>query len=136
MRSSPPRPISGSGSRAGISAIFIENALAGLNLLLFGPSRRKLRREASRAHFSYRGDGPENVLVNFLAEVLSLAYQKEKRVVAARFRPRRRLQAGGATCGLPPAASAPRVDIKSVTYHNLRVLERDGVKSAAVVFDV
>lgn len=110
------------------------NALSGLNLLLFGPRRRKLPGD-EWAYFSYRGDGPESVLVNFLAEVLSLAYQKQRQVAALDF-----VHADGfrleARLRLAPCPSAPRVDIKSVTYHNLRVLERRGVKSAAVVFDV
>jgi SHS2 domain-containing protein len=111
-----------------------QNALSGLNLLLFGPRRRVIPGDES-AHFSYFGDGPENVLVNFLAEVLSLAYQKKKQVVALDF-----VHADGcrleARLRLAPCRSAPRVDIKSATYHNLRVLEHDGVKRAAVVFDV
>ena len=32
--------------------------------------------DESCRHFRFRGDGPENVLVNFLAEVLALAYQR------------------------------------------------------------
>ena len=111
-----------------------QNALAGLNLLLFGPRRRKIPGDES-AHFSYRGDGPESVLVNFLAEALSLAYQKNKQVVALNF-----VQADGcrleARLRLAPCPSAPRVDIKSVTYHNLRVVAKNGVLRAAIVFDV
>lgn len=111
-----------------------ENALRGLNLLLFGPRRRKIPGDES-AHFSYCGDGPENVLVNFLAEVLFLVYQKKKQVVALDF-----VHADGcrleARLRLALCASAPIVDIKSVTYHNLRVLEQNGMKSAAIVFDI
>ena len=111
-----------------------ENALAGLNLLLFGSRRRKIHGHES-AYFSYCGDGPENVLVNFLAEILSLAYQKKKQVVALAF-----VHADGcrleARLQLAPCPFEPKVDIKSATYHNLRVQEHNGMKSAAVVFDV
>ncbi len=111
-----------------------ENALRGLNLLLFCSRRRKLRGDES-SRFSYRGDGPESVLVNFLAEVLSLAYQKKRQVVALDF-----VHADGRRLDvrlqLAPCRSMPRVDIKSVTYHNLRVVDRDGMKSAAIVFDI
>jgi SHS2 domain-containing protein len=111
-----------------------ENALRGLNLLLFG-SRRRQEGGEELSHFRYRGDGPENVLVNFLAEVLSQAYQGKKRVVALDF-----IRADGcrleARLHLAPCRSMPKVDIKSVTYHNLRVLEKNGMKSAAVVFDI
>jgi len=111
-----------------------ENALRGLNLLLFGSRRRKTRGEES-IHFIYRGQGPESVLVNFLAEVLFLAYQEKKQVVALDA-----VQADGcrldAQLRLSFYPSVPKVDIKAVTYHNLRVLERQGMKSAAIVFDM
>ncbi|MBE0664179.1 MAG: archease [Candidatus Aminicenantes bacterium] len=111
-----------------------ENALRGLNLLLFGSHPRRTHGDDS-FHFSYSGDGPENVLVNFLAEVLFLAYQKKKQVHALDFihaddcRLEARLR-------LAPCGSVPKVDIKSVTYHNLRLVEKAGMKRAAVIFDI
>jgi UTP--glucose-1-phosphate uridylyltransferase len=111
-----------------------ENALRGLNLLLFGPGRCKARGHGT-SHFSYRGDGPESVLVNFLAEVLSLVYQEKQQVLSLAF-----VHADGcrleAELRLAPCLDEPKLDIKSVTYHNLRVLERNGMKSAAIVFDI
>lgn len=111
-----------------------ENALRGLNLLLFGSRPRKTCGDES-FHFSYSGDGPENVLVNFLAEVLFLAYQKKKQVHALDFihADDCRLEA---LLRLAPCGSVPKVDIKAVTYHNLRVVEQKGMKSAAMVFDI
>jgi SHS2 domain-containing protein len=111
-----------------------ENALRGLNFLLFGSHHRQTRGDES-ALFIYRGDGPENVLVNFLAEILFLVYQKKKQVVALDFihADGCRLEAG---LRLVPCLSIPKVDIKSVTYHNLRVVEQHGMKSAAIVFDI
>jgi SHS2 domain-containing protein len=111
-----------------------ENALRGLNLLLFGSRHRQTRGDESSL-FIYRGDGPENVLVNFLAEILFLVYQKKKQVVALDF-----IHADGcwleARLRLVPCLSTPKADIKSVTYHNLRVVEQNGMKSAAIVFDI
>ncbi|MCU0237576.1 MAG: archease [Acidobacteria bacterium] len=110
------------------------NALRALNLLLFGRNpRRGAGGEA--VTFRFRGDGPENVLVNFLAAVLELAYRDGRRVSAVDFRHagRRRLEA---RLQLAPRRGSPRVEVKSVTYHNLRVSEKNGVLRAAVVLDV
>jgi SHS2 domain-containing protein len=111
-----------------------ENAVAGLNVLLFGKSQ-KLPSDSESCHFSFRGDSVENVLVNLLAEVLSLAYQKKQRVVAMVCN-----HADGcflaADLRLAEIKGELELDIKAVTYHNLRVVEKDGMKSAAMVFDI
>ncbi len=110
------------------------NALRGLNLLLFG---RNPRRGAGGEciPFRFRGDGPENVLVNLLSEALLLAYRQERCVAAADFR-----RAGGSSIDarlrLARCARTPRLEIKAVTYHNLRVAEKNGVLSAEVVMDI
>lgn len=111
-----------------------ENAVAGMNVLLFGKNR-KLPVASDSSHFNFRGDSVENVLVNLLAEVLSLAYQKKQRVTAMACG-----HADGcslaADLSLAAIADQPEIDIKAVTYHKLRVLEKDGIKKASVVFDI
>jgi SHS2 domain-containing protein len=111
-----------------------ENAVAGLNGLLFARKKGKPV-EIGACGFSFRGDGVENVLVNLLAEVLSLAYQKHRRVTALACR-----QADehfiDADLLLAKIDDEPELDIKAVTYHKLKVVEADGVKSASVYFDV
>ncbi|MCX6558734.1 MAG: archease [Candidatus Aminicenantes bacterium] len=111
-----------------------ENAVAGLNALLFARKKGKPI-EIGACGFSFRGDGVENVLVNLLAEVLSLVYQKNRRVTAVACR-----QADehfiDADLLLAKIDEEPELDIKAVTYHKLQVVETDGVKSAAVFFDV
>jgi SHS2 domain-containing protein len=111
-----------------------ENAVAGLNALLFGENSEPPAASGSR-RFSFRGDGMENVLVNLLAEVLSLAYQKKQRVVAMACR-RADACSLAADFSLAAIAGAPAIDIKAVTYHGLRVVEKGGMKQAAVIFDV
>ncbi|HSQ36174.1 MAG TPA: archease [Candidatus Binatia bacterium] len=110
------------------------NAVAGLNALLFGTANEPPAASDCR-RFRFRGDSAENVLVNLLAEVLSLAYQKNQRVVAVEF-----TGADGSSLDvdflLATIAAAPAVDIKAVTYHKLRVIEKDGLKKASVLFDV
>jgi SHS2 domain-containing protein len=110
------------------------NALRGLNVLLFGANLRASAGGAA-VPFRFRGDGPENVLVNFLAAVLSQAYQQGNRVAAVRFG-----RAGRtfleADLLVVPWRRPPRVEVKSATYHNLRLVEHAGMKRAAIVFDV
>jgi SHS2 domain-containing protein len=111
-----------------------ENALRGLNLLLFGAN---LRRTAGcdSVPFLFHGDGPENVLVNLLAAVLFQVYQRQKRVAAVKV-----VRAGRSSLEahllVLPSRRPPRIEVKSATYHNLRLVEAKGVMGAAVVFDV
>lgn len=110
------------------------NALRALNLLLYGRNPRR-GRGGETIRLRLRGDGPENVLVNLLAAVLDLAYRQGKQVTAAAFR-----RAGGkaldARLLVAPWRRPPRIEVKSATYHNLRVEERNGVLRAALVLDV
>jgi SHS2 domain-containing protein len=111
-----------------------ENAVAGLNGLLFG--KRSARPAAGEpVHFSFRGDSVENVLVNLLAQVLSLAYQKKQRVTSMTC-----THADGCFLSvdllLAEIKGEPAIDIKAVTYHKLRVVDKGGIKTAAVVFDI
>jgi SHS2 domain-containing protein len=110
------------------------NALRGLNLLLFGRNPRRGLGDESVV-FRFQGDGPENVLVNFLAAVLELAYRDGKKVSAVDFSraDKRRL---AARLRLAPRCCSPKIEVKSVTYHNLRVVEKNGMLRAAIVFDV
>lgn len=109
------------------------NALRGLNLLLFGANRCP-GRSAERVPFSFRGDGPESVLVNLLSEALYWVNQRGKRVAAVRV-----LRAGRdrieAELLLAPLRRRPRAEVKAVTYHRLRVEGRAGGFRAAVVLD-
>lgn len=111
-----------------------ENALRGLNLLLFGANLHKTS-GCESFPFKFEGDGPENVLVNFLAEILSLVYQGDKRVAAVEMD-----RANGFSLDAKlltvPCRRAPKLEIKAVTYHTLRVIEKNGIMSAAVVFDI
>lgn len=111
------------------------NALRGLNLILFGRNPRPRAGENDAVVFRFKGDGPENVLVNFLAAVLELAYREGKIVSAIDFHraEERRLEA---RLRLAQRSAAPRVEVKSTTYHNLRVSEKNGWLRAAIVFDV
>jgi len=110
------------------------NALRGLNLLLFGRNSRPAR-GGEIVPFRFRGDGPENVLVNLLAESLFQVYQKNRRVATAEFGHADRVSLE-ARLLLAPCPAPPGVEVKSATYHDLRVTEARGILRAAVVFDV
>ena len=111
-----------------------ENAVAGLNALLFGKTGESPA-ESESYYFSFRGDSVENVLVNLLAEVLFLAYQKKQRVVAMACR-----HVGNcfldADLFVAEIKDGPEIDIKAATYHKLNVIEKNGIKKASVVFDI
>jgi SHS2 domain-containing protein len=111
-----------------------EHALRGLNVLLFGANLRTSA-GCSAVPFRFHGDGPENVLVNFLAAILSQVYLQKNRVAAVAIG-----RAGRsfleARLLVVPWRRPPKVEVKSATYHNLRLVESAGLKRAAVVFDV
>jgi SHS2 domain-containing protein len=111
-----------------------ENALRGLNLLLFGANLRQSA-GCEAVPFRFHGDGPENVLVNFLAAALFQVYQQKKRVAAVKF-----IRAGRfslkAELLVVPSRRLPKIEVKSATYHNLRLVEAGGMMRAAIVFDV
>jgi len=110
------------------------NALRGLNILLFGANMRQTA-GCTAIPFRFRGDGPENVLVNFLAAVLAQVYQQKKRVAAVRFGRAGRFSLEAKLLVIP-CRRPPKVEVKSATYHNLRLVEAAGTKRAAIVFDV
>jgi SHS2 domain-containing protein len=85
--------------------------------------------------FEYRGDSCENVLVNLLTELIFLLYTRNRVVPTLKIRGAGRtfLKAGLVSYLLD---QDPRVEIKSVTYHNLKVKQDGAFKSVSVVFDI
>ncbi|HOW44190.1 MAG TPA: archease [Candidatus Aminicenantes bacterium] len=109
------------------------NALRGLNALLFGRGGRPGGGGGS-LRYRFRGDGPENVLVNFLSEALFQAGRRGRRVNAVIRRAGRDFLEADLLFGR--RRSVPRVEVKAVTYHGLRVRRKGGVLNAAVIVDV
>lgn len=112
------------------------NAITGFNALIFGESRIPELVDAHILHrFQYRGDSCENVLVNLLSELIFLMYAENKISLGAD------IQMAGqkmldADLLLQPASDEPEIEIKSVTYHNLHIINTKGIKSAEIVFDI
>jgi SHS2 domain-containing protein len=115
----------------------LQSAVKGLKLLLFGRHEQDTPGGGdSRSHFfEFHGDSCENILVNFLLEMVYLLQVKNKMTVDVTIKEvdETYLKADLITV---PLEREPDIEIKSVTYHNLQVKDRNGIKSAEVIFDV
>ncbi len=110
------------------------HALAGLNELLFGQSGADL--VATESHrFEYRGDSCENVLVNLLGEIAFRVYEKRQMVCGLRIGEADRFHLKTELLTVPWPLT-PRLEIKSVTYHKLKIVETAGVLTAEIVLDI
>lgn len=114
------------------------NAVGGLNALVFGrPVDGLPAPDPAGYSFEFCGDSGENILVNLLSEVLFLLYNEGKLTVDIKFREagKERLRCDLLIIPLPPGME-PELDIKSVTYHNLHITEKNGMKRVEIVFDI
>ncbi|MCK4835772.1 MAG: archease [Candidatus Aminicenantes bacterium] len=113
------------------------NAAEGFYLLVMGEKadQRKEEDAPGLLPFDYLGDSCENVLVNLLSELIFLLYTRN------RITPKLMVKKAGefvlqADLVTYPLQQDPRVEIKSVTYHNLKIREHQSIKSAAIIFDI
>lgn len=109
-------------------------AIDAFNEMVFGPDRAEMIAVASW-RFAYWGDSCENLVVNFLLELVYLVFEKHKMVTGMNA-----IQNGEqfleAELNLAEWPCDPLLEIKSVTYHNLK-LEVDGEKKKLeVVLDI
>jgi len=115
----------------------LRSAVKGLKLLLFGQQEQDTPGDSgSRSHsFEFHGDSCENILVNFLMEIVYLLQVKNRVTIDVTIKEANEtyLRADLITV---PLEGEPDIEIKSVTYHNLQVKNRNGIKSAEVIFDV
>lgn len=111
-----------------------KTAVNGLNRLLFDDEISSSA--GSTVHrFEYHGDSAENILVNLLSEILFLIQVRGLITVDLEIR-----EAGEnnitANLLLIESNLEPELDIKSVTYHNLKIIEKNGIKYTEVIFDI
>ena len=113
------------------------SAVKGLNLVLFGQHGQDTHKEGDcHLHFfEFHGDSCENILVNLLAEILYLLQVENKMTIDMSIADVNEtyLKADLITV---PLQREPDIEIKSVTYHNLQVREKNGIKWTEVIFDV
>jgi SHS2 domain-containing protein len=111
-----------------------KSAVSGLNRLLFDKKFPPTIGPTSY-HFEYLGDSAENILVNLLSEILFQVQVHGKITADIRI-----IGAGenrlSADLLLVDSDLELEVDIKSVTYHNLKIIEKKGIKYAEVIFDI
>jgi CRISPR-associated protein Cas8b1/Cst1 subtype I-B len=112
------------------------SALKGLNLLLFAEKAAGIRAKNASLHkYEYQGDSAENILVNLLSEILFLLQCRGKITADMRI-----LEAAenfiNVELKLIEADMEAEVEIKSVTYHNLKVVAKKGGKYAEILFDI
>jgi len=121
--------ISGSGYKE-----LLNSAVKGLNLLLFGKQPPPTPQPGIYP-FEFHGDSFENVLVNLLSEILFLlqtrmlvTFEIETKEVSETY-----LNANFHTA---PVHKEPEMEIKSVTYHNLKIDRSNRNLSTQIVFDI
>jgi SHS2 domain-containing protein len=113
-----------------------QSAVKGLYLLYFGAQCKNTTNRAYDIHpFEFRGDSCENVLVNLLLEVIYLFQMENKITIDINFEEANETYIK-ADLLTTPCDLKPEMEIKSVTYHNLRVKDKNGIKSAEVIFDI
>lgn len=115
-------------------AQLLTNSLAGLNQILFGKNTVS-GPTSSSYNYRFKGDSFENVVVNFLSEILFIVYTKDKMAIELRFTKvsDKYLDTDILLTDIP---AIPALEIKSVTYHNLKILEKNGIKSLQIIFDI
>ena len=115
---------------------FYKNALNGVNALIFGNKWDQWCAHPVATHpFSFKGDSAENVLINLLSEVIFLLYTKNKMTVDMNIKRAANQFLEADLLTVPPGLE-PEIEIKSVTYHNLNIMEKNGIKSAEIIFDI
>ena len=110
------------------------NAVTGLNQLYF-PDGHGTGRPMTPVRFVYDGDGPENILVNLLNEVIYILQDLESVTVKLHVKTATETSID-VLLQLVHCDGFPQTEIKSVTYHDLFVTKKDGFLSAEVIFDV
>jgi len=120
------------------------SALKGLNLLLFDCRFDRVSPliasfPQTPYPFEFHGDSPENLLVNFLSEILFLIQQENLITTGLSIHHIDDTHIKADLLCIPLFELQnlqPELEIKSVTYHNLEVKDHEGIKSAEIIFDI
>lgn len=111
-------------------AELFENAALGMMEYIFGKNHGKLDQ---LDHLIVEGEDTETLLVNWLSELLYLtAINKRKyfAFVISEFSQKKIVATVGS------AKATPQNEIKAVTYHDLKIEQRDASWFAIVVYDI
>ena len=113
----------------------LQSAVKGLNLLYFEENNPSFPGSTSVYPFEFHGDSLENVLVNLLSEIVFLLQNENKITTSLKIKEINEIYLNAGLLTIP-AHKEPGLEIKSVTYHNLKINKKNNVFSTAVIFDI
>ncbi len=116
---------------------FLQNAVKGLDLLYFDDHNFSTARNPSPAvyPFEFNGDSLENILVNLLSEIVFLLQNENKITIGLKIKEIRETFLNADLLTIP-ADREPNLEIKSVTYHNLKIDRKNDILSTEIIFDI
>jgi SHS2 domain-containing protein len=113
----------------------LQSAVKGLNLLYFDDPTFSSAGSSSVYPFEFHGDSLENILVNLLSEIVFLLQNENKITIDIKIKEVNETFLNADLLTIP-AHKEPNLEIKSVTYHNLKIDRKDNILSTAVIFDI
>jgi SHS2 domain-containing protein len=113
----------------------LQSAVKGLNLLYFDDHSFSSSGSSSVYPFEFHGDSLENILVNLLSEIVFLLQNENKITIGVKFKELNETFLNADLLTIP-ADKEPNLEIKSVTYHNLKINRENNVLSTEIIFDI
>ncbi|UCH94392.1 MAG: archease [Candidatus Aminicenantes bacterium] len=112
-----------------------QSAVKGLKVLLFEEPPSAPSCQPCKYPFEFHGDSPENVLVNLLSEIVFLLQDKNKITIDIKIKKVNDTYLKADLLTIPANRQA-EMEIKSVTYHNLKINRKNHMLSTEVIFDI
>lgn len=113
----------------------LQSALKGLNLLYFDDHNFNSSGPSSVYPFEFHGDSLENILVNLLSEIVFLLQNENKITIDLKVKEVNETFLNADLLTIT-ADKEPNLEIKSVTYHNLRINRKNNILSTEIIFDI
>jgi SHS2 domain-containing protein len=113
----------------------LQSALKGLNLLYFDDHSFFSSGSPSIYPFEFHGDSLENILVNLLSEIVFLLQNENKITIGLKINEVNETFLNADLLTIP-ADKEPHLEIKSVTYHNLKINRKNNILSTEIIFDI
>jgi SHS2 domain-containing protein len=114
---------------------FLQSAVKGLNLLYFDDHNLSSSASSSVYPFEFQGDSLENILVNLLSEIVFLLQNENKITIDLKIKEINETFLNADLLTIP-ADKEPDLEIKSVTYHNLKINRENNVLSTEIILDI
>lgn len=113
----------------------LQSAVKGLNLLYFNDHNLSSSASSSAYPFEFHGDSLENILVNLLSEIVFLLQNENKITIGLKLKKINETFLNADLLTIP-AEKEPNLEIKSVTYHNLKINKNNDVLSTEIILDI